>query len=318
VETELQVPARSVRVANSLDDSRNPSDAAQQPRTSVAIVAAVRSQKTVHVSMIARLAGIHAMRPLLSVSSPSVRRFGASRVHHCVFVTHISLAVLVMGVRAELGLLWSAVSAVYLMLAGGMHAFLLSTQMRRELLKELLKSFEVGYIMFAVLVLIGCERCLDFVSGDDGESAGYFTAQQLGWTVDTSTQLALYVLERVSFSVIAVCIFVLLFSTGAIPNFPSRVFQLCQALLLVAFVYDHVFYWQQGNSADAPELHFTFLFLNTTVREVSLSAATTLTFFLVKQLLKSLLKPQYSQLLHPRYKIKEYSPPALERTRDEP
>jgi hypothetical protein len=73
-----------------------------------------------------------------------------------------------------------------------------------------------------------------------------------------------------------------------------------------------VLYWQAGNSADAPNLHFTLLFLDTSVRDIALSALTTLTFFFVKQLLKSVLQPQYSQLLHPRYKIRELPPSAVQ------
>jgi hypothetical protein len=139
-------------------------------------------------------------------------------------------------------------------------------------------------------------------------TAHQYMLTSLGWTVETNAQLALYVLERVSFSLLAG--FSVLFNlvTGAAPGFPPRVFQLCQSTLLVAYAYDHVFYWQEGNSPGAPDVHFSFLFIDTTARSVALSAATSLTFFLVKQLLKSFLKPQYSQLLHPRYKLKECPP----------
>jgi hypothetical protein len=67
-----------------------------------------------------------------------------------------------------------------------------------------------------------------------------------------------------------------------------------------------------GNS-DYPPLSLTFLFSDATVRQVTLSAETTAAFFVAKQLLKSLLRPQYSQLLHARYAIKEYPPQAISR-----
>jgi hypothetical protein len=58
-----------------------------------------------------------------------------------------------------------------------------------------------------------------------------------------------------------------------------------------------------------PTVPFTFLFLATDVHQVMLSANTTALFFVIKQLLKSFLQPQHSQLLQPRYQIREEAPP---------
>jgi hypothetical protein len=120
------------------------------------------------------------------------------------------------------------------------------------------------------------------------------------------------VLERAAFNAIVGFGIIFNLSTGAIPNFPPRVFQLCQAVMLGGFVHDYYFDWQYRSSADYPTLPFTFLFLGkTTLREVALTAGTTRAFFVAKQLLKSIVQPQYSQLLHPRYKIRELPPPSL-------
>jgi hypothetical protein len=119
------------------------------------------------------------------------------------------------------------------------------------------------------------------------------------------------VLERASYYGIAALAIVFNLSTGAIPGFSKRMFQFIQTMILLAYAYNYYLDWLYANDPDYPALPFTFLFLgHTTVREVQMGASTTAAFFIAKQLLKSLLRPQYSQLLQPRYKIEEYPSPA--------
>jgi hypothetical protein len=267
------------------------------------------TQRIVQVSIIAGLAGEHDMQPLLSCAPAALRDFAASRAFYGLLIAHICLIVTVMLLRSTLGLLVSAVGTAYCLLEFSLQFVLLTMVMRRRLLVQLMKSFELGYVLCATLVMIICNLRLDLEPS--GSDSGYFAAKSYGWTVETRAAFALYALERVSFNAIAALAILLNLSTGTVPNFPPRVFQLCQFVILAGFVEDYVNDWQQRSDPDYPLLPFSFLFLDTTVRGVAYSAELAATFFLVKQLLKSLLMPQYSQLLHPRYKIREYPSPSL-------
>jgi hypothetical protein len=207
----------------------------------------------------------------------------------------VSLIVAIVFSRSALGLQACAVCTSYNFLAFLLHFLVMSTGMRRALLKEMIKSFATGLR-------------LQFEPLSPAQGANYFLAHDYGWTVDTSTALAFYVLDRIAFSLIALCTVPFNLSTGAIPNFPTRIFQLCQIMILLGFINNIVYHWQHSSEAGYPELPVSFLFLNTTVRQLSLNANSTVVFFLLKQLLKSLLQPQYAQLLHPRYKIREEPP----------
>jgi hypothetical protein len=262
--------------------------------------------KRVHVQMVARLAGDHDMRALLPAPA-AVWRFAASRRHHALLIAHICLTMLVMVLRATLGLRGTAAGTAYCLFAFSLHFILFSTLMRRPLLVELFKSFELGYVLSATALMTLCTLRLDF----EPSGSNYFTAESYGWSTDTRSAFALFAFERVSFNAIAALAILFNLLIGTVPNFPPRVFQLAQLVVLGGFVQNYVYCWQQRDDPNYPALPFAFLFLDTTVRQVAYSARVTTMFFLVKQLLKSLLKPQYSQLLHPRYTIREREPAAL-------
>jgi hypothetical protein len=133
--------------------------------------------KIVHVSIVAPLAGEHDM-PALLPASPVLRRLASN---YRSIVADVSLIIITILLRSVLGLPAIAAGTTYCMVAFALHFMLHTTLMRRKLLLELMKSFELGYVMIATLVMIAGEIILEFQPSASG--SGFSTAQSYGWKI---------------------------------------------------------------------------------------------------------------------------------------